>query len=210
MTAQTIEEPAAKRRLGDRVFRGICTTAGVIILLMLGGVAVFLTAKSIPALTASPDKIAEAVTGATSFADYVWPLLFGTVLAAALALIIAMPLAIGVALFISHYAPRRIAWGLGYVIDLLAAVPSVVYGLWGICYSRPRAAPVRLAGHAPRLDPALRRPAVRDRTHHPHGGDRARDHDPADHAPRQPRGLPADARGCTRRPRSLSAPRAGR
>lgn len=55
----------------------------------------------------------------------------------------AVPVAIGVALFISHYAPRRLAQGLGYVIDLLAAVPSVVFGLWGInvlaptCCCRP-------------------------------------------------------------------------
>ena len=49
-----------------------------------------------------------------------------------------MPVAIGIALFISHYAPRRLAAGLGYVIDLLAAVPSVVYGLWGSsCWPRP-------------------------------------------------------------------------
>ena len=43
----------------------------------------------------------------------------------------AVPLSLGVALFITHYAPRRLASTLGYVIDLLAAVPSVVFGLWG-------------------------------------------------------------------------------
>ena len=44
----------------------------------------------------------------------------------------AVPVAIGIALFISHYAPRRLAASLGFVIDLLAAVPSVVFGLWGV------------------------------------------------------------------------------
>jgi phosphate transport system permease protein len=63
---------------------------------------------------------------------YVWPLVFGTIWAALLALLVATPLSIGIALFISHYAPRRVAQTLGYIIDLLAAVPSVVYGLWGI------------------------------------------------------------------------------
>jgi phosphate transport system permease protein len=48
-----------------------------------------------------------------------------------IALLIATPLAVGVALFISHYAPRRLAQGLSYVVDLLAAVPSIVYGFWG-------------------------------------------------------------------------------
>ena len=66
-----------------------------------------------------------------NFWQWVGPLVFGTLWAAALALLIAFPLAIGVALFISHYAPRRIAEPLGYLVDLLAAVPSVVYGLWG-------------------------------------------------------------------------------
>jgi phosphate transport system permease protein len=56
---------------------------------------------------------------------------FGTIWAAFLALVIATPLAVAVALFTSHYAPRSLAAPLGYFIDLLAAVPSVVYGLWG-------------------------------------------------------------------------------
>ncbi|MDP5129049.1 MAG: phosphate ABC transporter permease subunit PstC, partial [Pontimonas sp.] len=66
-----------------------------------------------------------------TFFQWVGPLVFGTLWAALIALIVAFPLAIGIALFISHYAPRRIAEPLGYVVDLLAAVPSVVYGLWG-------------------------------------------------------------------------------
>lgn len=59
-----------------------------------------------------------------------------------LALGIAVPLALGIALFISHYAPRRLAQGLGYVIDLLAAIPSVVYGLWGALWLAPVLDPV--------------------------------------------------------------------
>ncbi len=62
--------------------------------------------------------------------------------AALLALIIATPVAIGIALFISHYAPRKIAQALGYVIDLLAAVPSVVFGLWGATVLAPAAQPL--------------------------------------------------------------------
>nr|BFF12369.1 hypothetical protein GCM10025699_36720 [Microbacterium flavescens] len=59
-----------------------------------------------------------------------------------LALLMAVPLAVSVALFISHYAPRRLAQGLGYVVDLLAAVPSVVFGLWGIIVLAPAVQPV--------------------------------------------------------------------
>jgi phosphate transport system permease protein len=116
-----------KKRLGDLVFANLTRSAGVVILLALAGVAIFLTVQGAPAFTAG----AADLNGAANFASYVWPLVFGTLLAAALALAIALPLAIGVALTVSHYAPRRIATLIGYAVDLLAAVPSVIYGLWG-------------------------------------------------------------------------------
>ena len=83
----------------------------------------------------------DDLNGAANFWRYALPLVFGTLWAAFLALVIATPLAIGVALAVSHYAPRRIATTLGYLIDLLAAVPSVVYGLWGIGFLAPRMVP---------------------------------------------------------------------
>ena len=58
-----------------------------------------------------------------------------------MALLIGAPISFGIALFISHYAPRRLAAGLGYVVDLLAAVPSVIYGLWGGFVLVPKLAP---------------------------------------------------------------------
>jgi phosphate transport system permease protein len=61
-----------------------------------------------------------------------------------IALVIALPLSIAIALFISHYAPRRIAMALGYVVDLLAAVPSVVFGLWGATVLAPMVQPFYL------------------------------------------------------------------
>ena len=128
MTTATAS-PKAPMRRADRVFSGAALTAGVIILAALAAVAIFLIAQSIPAFTADP---AELKGEPDSFWAYVAPLAFGTVWAAFLALAMALPLSLGIALFISHYAPRRIAQGLGYVIDLLAAMPSVVFGLWGI------------------------------------------------------------------------------
>ena len=120
-TAKPVVQP------GDRVFSGMAKGSGILILLVLAGVAAFLLAQALPALTAP----AEDVQGGGGFAVYVVPLVFGTLLAAFIALIIATPLAVAVALFITHYAPRRLAQALGYVVDLLAAVPSIVYGLWG-------------------------------------------------------------------------------
>ncbi|HYC81717.1 MAG TPA: phosphate ABC transporter permease subunit PstC, partial [Solirubrobacterales bacterium] len=65
-----------------------------------------------------------------------------TVLAGALATVIAVPLAVAVALFITHIAPPRLALSLGFMVDLLAAIPSIIYGLWGIFVLGPAAVPV--------------------------------------------------------------------
>jgi phosphate transport system permease protein len=118
-----------KQRPGDRIFSAATLVAGSLILAILAAVAAFLLVQSLPAFVAKPTDFKG---GFTNFWSYVWPLAFGTLWSAFLALLIAIPLAIGIALFISHYAPRRLSQGLGYIIDLLAAVPSVVFGLWGI------------------------------------------------------------------------------
>jgi phosphate transport system permease protein len=131
--------PRAKLRLGDRVFSTSTVTAGIIILVALAAVAIFLIAQSIPALMADPSELKGSPS---SFWEFVAPLAFGTVWAAFLALLMALPISIGIALFISHYAPRRVAQTLGYIIDLLAAVPSVVFGLWGIKVLAPAVTPL--------------------------------------------------------------------
>jgi len=134
------------RRLGDVVFAGSARSAGLLILITLAGVAIFLSVEGWSGLWAD----ASDLGGKANFLAYVWPLLFGTVLASVIALAIATPLAIGVALVISHYAPRVLSKPLGYLVDLLAAVPSVVYGLWGIDFLGPRLVPAYqwLSAHA--------------------------------------------------------------
>ena len=122
-------------RAGDRIFSAFASGAGLLILIVLAGVAAFLVAKAWPAITASSD----AIPGGEGLVKYIWPLLFGTLMAATIAVIIAVPIAIAVALFISHIAPPRMAAGLSYVIDLLAAIPSIIYGLWGIVVLGPAA-----------------------------------------------------------------------
>lgn len=137
-------EQRAPQRPGDVVFSNAARAAGVLILVILAAVAAFLVAEASPAIGTSSAELAERVQwieDGQSLLGYVGPLVFGTVLAALIALIIATPVAIGVALFISHYAPRRLAQVFGYVIDLLAAIPSVVYGLWGALWLMPRVFP---------------------------------------------------------------------
>ncbi|HET6690419.1 MAG TPA: phosphate ABC transporter permease subunit PstC [Miltoncostaeaceae bacterium] len=133
-TATTLQRPRRHSgRWGDRLFSGAALGAGAIILAVLAGVAAFLLREGWPALTAD----ASAIPGGDGLAAYIGPLVFGTVLSAGLAILIAVPLAVAVSLFITFYAPRRLAGALGSVVDLLAAVPSIVFGLWGIAVLGP-------------------------------------------------------------------------
>jgi phosphate transport system permease protein len=135
-----------RRRFGaENAFRSLTTAAGLTVLVIIGAIAIFLIAKAVPALRA--DK-ANFLTYKNWFPDPSGPgeksqfgiaaLAFGTVLTAALALLIAVPVAVGIALCLTHYAHARVATALGFVIDLLAAVPSIIFGLWGRDYlARP-------------------------------------------------------------------------
>jgi phosphate transport system permease protein len=136
VAGKTTAEPVLQP--GDRIFSGAAKGAGILILVVLAGVAVFLLSEALPALVAP----AADLPGGRSLVAYIWPLVFGTLLAAVIALALAAPLAVAVALFITHYAPRRLAQGLGYLVDLLAAVPSIVYGLWGAAVLAPATLPL--------------------------------------------------------------------
>ena len=125
------QAPVVKRRIGDVVFSNLALSSGVSILVILAAVAIFLFAESVPAFLSEQDAAPDG------FFSYVAPFLFGTVVASIIALLIATPLAIGIALYISHFAPRRVSQVIGYSIDLLAAIPSVVYGLWGMLVLAP-------------------------------------------------------------------------
>ena len=115
------------RRPGDLMFSGASLGSALLILVILAGVAIFLTAEALPVFSADPADI----TGGEGFFSYVWPRVVGTFIASIIAMVVATPIAVGIALFISHYAGRRVGGTLGFIIDLLAAVPSVVFGMWG-------------------------------------------------------------------------------
>lgn len=123
----------APSSLGDRLFSLTAVASGITILVILAGVAIFLFAEALPTFT----NDSSAIEPGDTFFEYVAPLVFGTVWASALALLLATPPAVFVALYISHYAPKRLAQSLGALVDLLAAIPSVVYGLWGIFVLAP-------------------------------------------------------------------------
>jgi phosphate transport system permease protein len=135
-----------KSRPADKVFFGLSFGSALLIMVILAAVAIFLIIQALPAIVANwqtnPSLTSGPTAGFSSFWAYVGPLLFGTIWVSAIALVIGAPIAIGIALFISHYAPRRLAGILGYLVDLLAAVPSIVFGLWGIIVIRPLLLPL--------------------------------------------------------------------
>ena len=125
-------------RAGDSVFSGLSLAAGILIFAVLAAVALFLLLQALPTFAAP----AEEITGGQGFFHYIWPLIVGTLIAAVIALLIATPVGILVALYISHYAPAKISKPVGYVIDLLAAIPSVIYGAWGATVLAPALVPL--------------------------------------------------------------------
>jgi hypothetical protein len=184
------EAPARPvQQVGDRVFANVALGAGVLILVVLAGVAFFLIAEAAPAVVAP----ASELPGGHSLFAYIAPLIFGTILSAAIALIVATPLAVAVALFITHFAPPRLAQTLGYLVDLLAAVPSLIYGLWGASVLGPAS-----VGLATWLNewfgwlPFFTGPCLRHRAHHADGRPGAGGDDPADHHRGVAGGVPAD------------------
>lgn len=136
-TTVTTKRTASAGRAGDSIFSGLSLGAGVLILAVLAAVALFLVLQALPTFAAPAGQI----TGGAGFWSYIWPMVVGTVIAAVIALAIATPVGVLVALYISHYAPARIAKPVGYVIDLLAAIPSVIYGAWGTTVLAPAVVP---------------------------------------------------------------------
>lgn len=132
-------------RLGDRIFRTLSVGSGIFISAIIGLIALFLIIQAVPSLL---DNTANFFTysgpwvtdGDMKFG--IPGLLYATLLVSFIALLLAMPIALGIAIFLTEYAPRRLVSPISYVIDLLAAVPSIVYGLWGILVLGPALVPL--------------------------------------------------------------------
>lgn len=138
-TTEAIKGQAVRR--GDRVFLGLSRGAGVLILVIMAAIAAFLIWKAIPGLQANT---ANFFTETKWFPDQdpsvfgIAALAFGTLMTAAIAMLLAVPVGIGIALFIAHYANKRLAASLGFITDLLAAVPSIIFGMWGLSFLMPQ------------------------------------------------------------------------
>lgn len=136
-------------RLGDRVFRLLAEGSGVLIVALIAAIGVFLLWRAIPALARNKENFftfgGNWVTTDTSAMHFgILDLLQVTVFVSVFALLIAMPVALGIAIFVTQYAPRKLSGPLSYMVDLLAAVPSIVYGVWGLYVLAPVIKPFAL------------------------------------------------------------------
>ena len=137
----------AKPRVGDRIFRWLAQSSGFLIVVLVIAIGGFLLLRAMPALKRDKENFftygGTWITTDTSAMHFgIFELLQVTVFVSLFALFLAMPTALGVALFITQYAPRRVAGPLAYAVDLLAAVPSIVYGVWGVYVLAPQLRPV--------------------------------------------------------------------
>ncbi|OBJ05666.1 phosphate ABC transporter permease subunit PstC [Mycobacterium sp. 1465703.0] len=152
ISPSTAETPALTalsarvRRRGDRLFKSVATAAGLTIVGAILMIAVFLLLHAVPSLRANhANFFTSAVFSTTDPAKLAFgirDLLMVTVLSSLSALVLAVPVAVGIAVFLTQYAPKRLARPFGAVVDLLAAVPSIIFGLWGIFVLAPQIEPV--------------------------------------------------------------------
>lgn len=142
---QTPRDLALVETAGDRVYRALAKSAGGFTLLLLVVIGYFLLRQSLPSLHRAGLGF---LTEDRFFPDAAMPhygiraVLYWTVVVAVIALAVAVPVSILAALFITEYAPRRLGRFLTGLVDLLAAVPSLIYGLWGLFVLQQRLVPL--------------------------------------------------------------------
>jgi len=155
MTTAT-ETPAAKRqpsqfvsrgfgRYADRLFSAFLVASGTIVLLVLAAMVLRTTIDAYPVF--EYQGFWQFLFGTEWRAGFernefsglygAWPFIFGTLFTSAIAVSIALPLAIAVSLYINFYAPRRLRTAMSYSVEILAAVPSIIFGLWGLLWFVP-------------------------------------------------------------------------
>ena len=133
-------------RFSDKVFRFIVTSGGFTSLIILGLITVFLLLEGLPVFQDQGIKFVTGFEWEAGDPDNGIPakfgigaMLIGTLVVSFIGLLIALPLAVGAALFLTYYAPEWLKRPLTIVVDLMASIPSVIYGLWGFIVLMPHA-----------------------------------------------------------------------
>jgi phosphate transport system permease protein len=150
-------------RLGDRIFAASATAAGVFVLALLGTIIVLLFIGGLPAFRAfGPAFLVSSDWNPVTEKFGALVSVYGTVVSSVLALLLAVPLAFGIAFYLTEIAPNWLRRPIGIAVELLAAIPSIIYGMWGFFVLAPaisRTLKPWLAatlGHVPLLAPVFR------------------------------------------------------
>lgn len=123
---------------GDLIFRTVLQAAAVLILLIVGGMMAMMIVRSLPTIQQFGLGFLTGTNWDQARNEYgALPFIFGTVASSLIALLIAVPVSLGIAIFLTEQAPRSIAKPVAFLVELLAAIPSVVFGLWGIFVLAP-------------------------------------------------------------------------
>ena len=124
--------------LGDKIFKSVLLVAAATILLIVAAIVVMMVLNSIPTLERFGFRFLIGREWNPSQAQFgALPFIYGTVVSSLIALILAVPVSLGIAVFLVEQAPKGIARPIAFLVELLAAIPSVVYGLWGIFVLAP-------------------------------------------------------------------------
>ena len=138
--AQSADGPrtiTVKRATADFIYRSLASGAGLLVLVLLVLIGLFLVLQSAPAQQLAGLHFVTTLAwqpDGTTHQFGIAAVMYWTLVIATIALVIAVPVSIATALFINEYAPRQTRRGLTALVDLLAAIPSVIYGIWGLAF----------------------------------------------------------------------------
>lgn len=139
--AGSIHQSSGGHGKADSLFRWLATGSGIAVVSSIGLIGGFLLIQALPSLAANNANFLFESEFSTTDPENLFfgvrDLVIVTVMSSAFALVLAMPLALGIALFLTQYAPETLRRPFGYLVDTLAAVPSIVYGLWGLFVLAP-------------------------------------------------------------------------
>jgi phosphate transport system permease protein len=141
VTTPALRRPAHPKRAsrtGDRVLRGLCGLAGIVVAITLIDLGYQLVKNSSLSISRFGLGFLTHQTWAPNFKQFgVADMIYGTAVSSAMAILIAAPLGVAIAIYLSMIAPRRVSAVIGPVVEMLAAVPSIIYGFWGVIVLAP-------------------------------------------------------------------------
>jgi phosphate transport system permease protein len=138
-TKRFVSKPGRRdKHWGDRIFFWFMTVAAFSVLALLLLIGAFLYFSAAPSISSFGWHFLLGKSWDPVGGDFgALPFIFGTIVSSLLAMVLATPLSVGIALFLNELAPRSLARLVGFLVEMLAAIPSVVYGLWGVFVLAP-------------------------------------------------------------------------